>query len=57
MFNFYVVFAGYDMVTDAGRATTCRSKSTAPPLQRKIEKMKVLLKTWVSPNNRLIISD
>ena len=26
MFNFYVVSAGHDMVTDAGRGTTCRRK-------------------------------
>ena len=26
MFNFYVILAGHDMVTDAGGATTCRRK-------------------------------
>ena len=26
MFNFYEIFAGYDKVADAGRATTCRRK-------------------------------
>ena len=57
MLNFYVIPAGRDMVNDTDRSTTCRSKSRAPPLQRKIQKMKVLPKTWVSPNNRLIISD
>ena len=57
MFNFYVVLAGHDKVTDAGRAATCRGNFKTPPLQRKIQKMKVLPKTWVSPNNRLIISD
>ena len=45
------------MVNDTYRSTTPRSKSRAPPLQRKIQKMKVLPKTWVSPNNRLIVSD
>ena len=36
MFNFYVVFAGHDMVTDAGRATTFRRKFKASSLQTKI---------------------
>ena len=57
MLNFYVVSAGRDMVNDTHRSTTPRSKSRAPPLQRKVQKMKVFPKTWVSPNNRLIISD
>ena len=26
MFNFYVVLAGHDKVSDSGRATTCRRK-------------------------------
>ena len=38
MFNFYVVLAGHDMVTDAGRATTCRRKVKAPWLQTKVQK-------------------
>ena len=33
MYNFYVVLAGHDMVTDASRATTCRRKFKAPSLQ------------------------
>ena len=57
MLNFYVVSAGRDMVNDTDRSTTCRSKFRAPPLQRKIQKMNVLPKTWVSPNNRLNILD
>ena len=32
-----------------------RAKLRAPPLQRKIQKMKVLPKALVSPNNRLIL--
>ena len=47
MFNFYVVSAGYDMVTDAGRATTCRREFKAPWLQTKVQKMKDLPRTWV----------
>ena len=57
MLNFFVVLASHDMVIDAGRATTCRSKFRARPIQTKIQKMKVLPKTWVSLNNRLKISD
>ena len=47
MFNFYVVLTGHDMVTDAGRATTCRRKINAPRLRTKVQKMKNLSKTWV----------
>ena len=57
MLNFYVVSASRDMVNGTDRSTTCRSKFRAPPLQTKMQKMKVLPKTWVSPNNRLKISD
>ena len=57
MLNFYVVSADRDMANDTYRSTTPRSKSRAPPSQRKIQKMKVFPRTWVSPNNRLIISD
>ena len=51
MFNFYVVSAGHDMVTDAGRATTCRREFKAPWLQTKVQKMKDLPKTWVLTEN------
>ena len=47
MFNFDVILAGHDMVTDAGRAATCRRKCKAPCLQTKVQKMKDLPKTWV----------
>ena len=33
LFNFYVISAGHDMASDAGRATTCRHKFKAPWLQ------------------------
>ena len=56
MLEFYVISAGRDMVSDTDRSTMCRSRSRAPPLQRKIQKMKVLPKTLVSPNNRSILS-
>ena len=35
MFNFYVVLAGHDKVSDAGRASTCRRKFKAPSSQTK----------------------
>ena len=57
MLNFYIVSAGRDMVNDTDRSTTCRGKTRAPQLQRKIQKMKVLSKTWASFNNRLSYSD
>ena len=38
MFNFYVVLAGPDKVSDAGRATTFRRKFKAPSLQTKSTK-------------------
>ena len=47
MFNFYVVLAGHDIVTDTDRATACRCKFKAPRLQTKVQKMKDLPKTWV----------
>ena len=46
MFNFYVVSAGHDMVTDAGRATMCRRNFKAPSVQ-KVQKMKDLPTTWI----------
>ena len=38
IFNFYVHFASHDMVTDAGRATTCRCKFKDPSLYTKSTK-------------------
>ena len=38
MFNLYVDLVGHDMVTDTGRATTCRRKLKATSLQAKITK-------------------
>ena len=55
MLKCYVVSTGRDMVNDTDRSTTCQSKLRAPPLQTKIQKMKVLPKEFVSPNNRLIL--
>ena len=47
MFNFYVVLAGHDNFTDAGRAATCRRKFKASSLQTKVQKTKSISKTWV----------
>ena len=55
--NFYVVSAGRDMGNDTDRSTMFQSKFRITPLQRKIQKKKVLPKTWDSPNKRLNISD
>ena len=57
MLKLYVVSGDCDIVNDTNWSTTCGSKFRATPLQRKVQKMKVLPKTWVSPNNRLNISD
>ena len=38
MFNFYKVFSGYDMVTDAARATTWRLIFKTPSLQTETTK-------------------
>ena len=54
MLNFYTISTNCDMVNDTLKSSTCRSKFRAPPLQGK---MKVLPKTKLSPENRLIISD
>ena len=39
MFNFYVVLAGHDMVTDVGRANLCRLKLKSPSLPTKCTKI------------------
>ena len=56
MLNICVISASHDMVTDTGRATTCRRKSKASSLQ-KSTKVNALPKTWVSAKNRLKISE
>ena len=38
MFNFYVVLAGHNKVSDAGRATKCRFNFKTPTLQTKSSK-------------------
>ena len=56
LFNFYVVLAGHDVVTDAGRATTCRRNFKTPWLQTKVQKMKDHPKMSLT-EKRLKISD
>ena len=54
MFNFYIVLAGHDNVSDAGRATTCRHKFKAPSLQTKSTKNEESFKNMsFSKKNRL----
>ena len=55
--KYNVVFGVRDLVNDTDRSTTCRSSFRASPLQRRIQKIKVLSKTRVSPDNCLKISD
>ena len=38
MLNLYVVSVGRDMANETYRSATPRSKSTPPPLQRKVQK-------------------
>ena len=56
MFIFYVTSIGHDMVTDAGRATSCRCKFRNPLLQTKVQKKMDLPKTWVLTGESLKIS-
>ena len=56
MFNFYVVFAGHDMVTDAGRTTTCRRKIKPHEYKQKYNK-RTFPKYGFQRENRLKISD
>ena len=48
MFIFYVILAGHDMRTDAGRATTCGRKIKAHQCKQKVQKMRDIPKVWVS---------
>ena len=51
-FNFYVVLAGHDMVTDAGRASTFGRIFNSLHYKRKVQKMKDLPKTWALTENQ-----
>ena len=52
IFNFSVVLADHDKVTDAGRATKCRPIFNAPSLQTKEQNMKDFSRKWVLTGNR-----
>ena len=47
MLKFYVVSAGRDMVTHAGRTTTCRCKFKAHHYKQNVEEKKDIPKTWI----------
>ena len=48
MFNFYVCLAGRDMITDAGRATTCRRNLKPHHYKKEVHKTMDLSETWAS---------
>ena len=43
-FNFYVILAGHDMITDAGRANKCRRKINPHDYQQKYKKWRTFRK-------------
>ena len=45
MFNFYVILAGHDIITDDGGATMCTQNFKTSWLQTKVQKLKDLSKT------------
>ena len=57
MFNIYVCLAGRDMITDAGRNTTCRGNLKLRHYKHKVHKTKDISKKWVSKAKSLKISD
>ena len=57
MFNVYVVLEGHDMITDAGRSTTCRRILKLHHFKQKVQKTKDISETWVSTAETLKISD
>ena len=52
MFKFFIVLAGHDMVTDAGRASTFRRKFEVPSLQTKSTENEGLFKNMGFTENR-----
>ena len=53
MFNFYIILAGHEKLSDADRVTTYGPKFKAPSLKQKVQKMKDLPKTWVLTGQQL----
>ena len=47
MLNFYVVPAGHDKVTDAGRPPRAGANSKPHYYEQKVQKMKDFPKTWI----------
>ena len=56
MFNFYVILAGHDMITDVGSATKCSWNFKALWLETKVQ-IKRTFRKWFSRKNRLNVSD
>ena len=52
MFNVYVVLAGHDMITDAGRATTWRPNLKPHHYKKEVHKTMDLSETWASTAKR-----
>ena len=57
MFNLYVVLAGHDKVTDAGRANMCMLKVNGPSLPTKYRKWRTFRKHGFYWENSLKIAD
>ena len=57
MFNFFVVLAGHDKVTDAGRFATCRRKINPHDYKEKYKKWRTFRKHGFERENSLKISD
>ena len=48
MFNLHEILAGYDMITDAGRATTCRRNLKPHHYKPEVHKTKDVSETMVT---------
>ena len=57
IFNFYVILAGHDMITDAGRATICSPKFKAPWLETIVKKWSTFRKHGLKREKGLKILD
>ena len=57
MFNVYVVLAGHDMITDAGRATTCRRNLKPHHYKKEVHKTMDLSEHGLQRQKGLKISD
>ena len=57
MFKIFVILAAQDLMTDAGRATTCRQNLKLHHHKQKLYKTKDLSETWFERQKRLKISN